>query len=86
MHAGDRASRWRHLLLLERDRADTAQKLLSARRIREQKMKLLIDAHRRVQILDTLRTRQRQAHAAEVARREEREIDELVSARFQPDL
>jgi flagellar export protein FliJ len=84
--AGDRASRWRHLLLLERERSDTAQKLLTARRFREQKMKLLIDAHRRVKILDTLKTRQKQAHAAEARRREERELDDLVSARFQPDL
>lgn len=84
--AGERASRWRHLLLLERERTDTHQKLLTARRFREQKMKLLIDAHRRVQVLDTLKTRQKQAHAADVQRREERELDELVSARFQPDL
>ena len=84
--AGERAARWRHLLLLERDRADTAQKLLTARRFREQKMKLLIDAHRRVQILDTLRTRQKQAHVADERRREERDLEDLVSARFQPDL
>lgn len=84
--ACDRVARWRHLLTLERERSDTAQKLVSARRIREQKMKLLIDAHRRVQVLGTLKTRQKQAHAAEAVRREERELDELVSARFQPDL
>lgn len=84
--AGDRAARWRHLLTLERERNDVAQKLVSARRIREQKMKLLIDAHRRVQVLDTLKTRHQHAHVAEVTRREERELDELVSARFQPDL
>jgi flagellar protein FliJ len=84
--AGERTSRWRHLLLLERERSDTAQKLQTARRIREQKMKLLIDAHRRVQVLDTLKTRQKQAHVAEAQRREERDLDELVSSRFQPDL
>ncbi len=84
--AADRAARWRHLLTLERERADTTQKLVSARRIREQKMKLLIDAHRRVETLDSLKTRQQQAHAAEAARREEQEVDELVNARFQADL
>jgi flagellar FliJ protein len=84
--AADRAARWRHLLLLERERSDTTQKLASARRIREQKMKLLIDAHRRVQTLGSLKTRHQQAHAAEAARRDERELDELASARFQPDL
>ena len=86
IHAGDRASRWRHLLALERQRAEIAQKLVTARRIREQKMKLLIDAHRRTGILDRLKLRQQQAHAATCARREQQEIDELVNARFQPDL
>lgn len=84
--AGERTARWRHLLQLERERNDTAQKLVSARRIREQKMKLLIDAHRRVRVLGTLQTRQKQAHAVAVARQEQRDLDELVSARFQPDL
>lgn len=86
VQAGERAARWRHLLALERQRADIAQKLVTARRIREQKMKLLIDAHRRTGILDRLKLRQKQAHAAESARREQQEIDELVNARFQPDL
>jgi flagellar export protein FliJ len=84
--ASDRVARWRHLLTLERERSDTTQKLASARRIREQKMKLLIDAHRRVETLGSLKTRHQQAHTAEAARREERELDELASARFQPDL
>jgi flagellar export protein FliJ len=84
--AGERASRWRHLLMLERERSDTAQKLVTARRFREQKMKLLIDAHRRVKIIDTLKAHQKQAHEAEARRHEEREIEDLVSARFQPDL
>jgi len=84
--AGERAARWRHLLQLERERSDTAQKLVSARRIREQKMKLLIDAHRRVRVLGTLKTRQHQVHATAAARQEQRELDELVGARFQPDL
>jgi flagellar FliJ protein len=83
---GERAARWRHLLQLERERSATAEKLVTARRIREQKMKLLIDAHRRVRILDTLKTRQKQAHVAAAAQREQRELDELVGARFQPDL
>lgn len=82
----ERTARWRHLLLLERERSDTAQKLVSARRIREQKMKLLVDAHRRVQILDKLKSRQKQAHQAEAARQEQRELDELVGSRFQPDV
>jgi flagellar export protein FliJ len=77
--------RWAHLLVLERERSETAQKLASARRIREQKMKLLVDAHRRVQVLDNLKSRQRQAHVAESRRREEKELDEIVNARFQPD-
>jgi flagellar export protein FliJ len=79
--AGERVARWRHLLMLERERSDTTQKLASARRIREQKMKLLIDAHRRVQILDRLKARHKEAHVAEAARRDERELDELASTR-----
>ena len=78
--------RWRHLLVLERERADAAAKLVSARRIREQKMKLLVEAHRRVKVLDTLRDRQNHLHHAEQRRREERELDDIVNARFQPDL
>lgn len=84
--ASEHTQRWRHLQALERERNDIAQKLASARRIREQKMKLLIDAHRRVQVLDTLKTRQQQAHIAEARRREERELEEIVTSRFQPDL
>ena len=84
--AGDRAARWRHFLALDRERSDTAQKLITARRIREQKMKLLLDAHRRVRTLDSLKSHQKQAHLAAVRRREELELDEIVSARFQPDL
>lgn len=86
MPAGERARRWRHLQALDRERADTAQKLVSARRIREQKMKLLIDAHRRVRTIETLKNHRLQAHVAEAHRREEKELDEIVSARFQPDL
>lgn len=82
----DRIVHWRHLLGLERERRDTAQKLVSARRIREQKMKLLLDAHQRVRILQTLKSRRQQAHLTEGRRREEKELDELVNARFQPDL
>lgn len=85
-HPAERTMRWRHLLTLERERADVAGKLLSARRIREQKMKLLVEAHRRVKVLDTLKDRQNQAHLADQRRREEREIDDIVNARFQPDL
>jgi flagellar protein FliJ len=84
--AGERATKWRHARALERERADTQQKLASARRIREQKMKLLLDAHRRVQVLENLKTRQKQAHLTEMRQREEREIDDFVIARFQPDL
>jgi flagellar export protein FliJ len=83
--AREHMQRWAHLLVLERERSETAQKLASARRIREQKMKLLVDAHRRVQVLDNLKSRQRQAHVAESRRREEKELDEIVNARFQPD-
>lgn len=81
-----RTSRLRDLVALERERNDTAQKLISARRIREQKMKVLIDAHQRVRVLETLRNQRQQAHLTEMRRREERELDEIVSARFQPDL
>lgn len=82
----EREHRWRHLLALERERHDIAQKLISARRLREQKMKLLVDAHRRVRILTTLRTQRHQAHMADQRRREEKELDEIVTARFQPDI
>lgn len=82
----EREHRWRHLLALERERHDLGQKLLSARRLREQKMKLLVDAHRRVRILATLKGQRQQAHMADERRREEKEIDEIVNARFQPDL
>jgi flagellar protein FliJ len=85
-HPSERTMRWRHLLTLERERADVAGKLLSARRIREQKMKLLVECHRRVKVLDTLKDRQNQAHLADQRRREEREVDDIVNARFQPDL
>ena len=84
--AGERALRWRHLLGLERERVDIVQKVLSARRIREQKMKVLVEAHRRVRILENLSAKQRQKHFHEAHRREEKELDELVTARFQPDL
>jgi flagellar export protein FliJ len=84
--AADRIARWHHLLSLERERADAHQKLLTARRIREQKMKVLVDAHRRVRILENLRTKQKVAHITEGRRRDEKELDELVTARFQPDL
>lgn len=85
-HPADITMRWRHLLTLERERADVAAKLATARRIRDQKMKALVDAHRRVKVLDTLKDRQNQAHLAEQRRREERELDDIVNARFQPDL
>lgn len=85
-HPSERTMRWQHLLSLERERADVAGKLVSARRIREQKMKTLVDAHRRVRVLETLREKQSQAHTADQRRREEREIDDIVNARFQPDL
>jgi flagellar export protein FliJ len=84
--AGERAPRWRHLLGLERDRTDAMQRLLSARRVREQKMKALVEAHRKVRVLENVRTKQRQAHVEDARRREEKELDELVTARFQPDL
>jgi flagellar export protein FliJ len=76
-----RTAGWRHLLALERERNDTQQKLLSARRLRDQKMKLLIDAHRRVRILESLKSRQKQAHVAAVRQAEEKELDDLVHAR-----
>jgi flagellar export protein FliJ len=82
----EREHRWRHLLGLERERHDIAQKLISARRLREQKMKLLVDAHRRVRILGTLKAQRHQTHMADQRRREEKELDEIVNARFQPDL
>lgn len=81
--AREMVQRRSHLHLLERERTDTAQKLLSARRIREQKMKLLVDAHRRVKVLESLRSRQQHVHLAEALRREERELEDLTSARFQ---
>jgi flagellar FliJ protein len=84
--ASVRTTRLRHLLGLDRERNDTAQKLVTARRIREQKMKVLIDAHQRVRVLEKLRDQRQQAHLAETRRREEKELDEIVSARFQPDL
>ncbi len=85
-HPSDITMRWRHLLTLERERTEVAGKLATARRIREQKMKALVDVHRRVKVLETLRDRQSQAHLAEQRRREERELDDIVNARFQPDL
>lgn len=86
-HPSDLTLRWRHLLTLERERTDVAGKLVTARRIRDQKMKTLVDAHRRVKVLETLRERQNQAHVVDQRRREERELDDIVNARrFQPDL
>ncbi len=78
-----RAQQWKHLVALDRERADAAQKLAGARRIREQKMKLLIDAHRRVRVLEALRARQQQAHRAAALQREERELGDIVNARHQ---
>lgn len=86
-HPSELTQRWRHLLVLERERTDVAGKLVSARRIRDQKMKALVDAHRRVKVLETLRERQNHAHVVDQRRREERELDDIVNARrFQPDL
>ena len=78
-----RAQQWKYLHALDRERVDATNKLAGARRIREQKMKLLIDAHRRVQILESLRSRQQQAHLAAELRREERELEDIVNARHQ---
>ncbi len=80
--ASARIARWRHLLHLERERTDVAAKLVSARRIREAKLKLVIEAHRRVGTLEKLRERQHHAHLAEMIRRDEREAEELFGARF----
>lgn len=85
-HPSEMTSRWRHLLTLERERSDVAARLITVRRIRDQKMKLLVESHRRVKVLDTLKDRQRQEHLVDQRRREEREIDDIVNARFQPDL
>jgi flagellar export protein FliJ len=80
--SGDlRASQWRHLVALERERADAVRKLAASRRIREQKMKLLVDAHRKLHILENLRARQSQAHRADALREEERDIGDIVNAR-----
>lgn len=84
--AGERALRWRHLVALDQERLRLAEGLKGARQICEKSRKVLIDAHRRVRILEQLKSRQEQAHLATMRRAEEREIEELASARFQPDL
>ncbi|MGH8021631.1 MAG: flagellar export protein FliJ [Opitutaceae bacterium] len=78
-----RAQQWKHLTALDRQRADAAQKLASTRRIREQKMKLLIEAHRRVRVLEALRARQQHAHRAAALQHEERELGDIAAARHQ---
>lgn len=80
--AAARAHHWRHLFSIEQERHQANQRLVGARRIREQKMKLLIDAHRRVMVLRSLRERQAQAHRTEMLRQEEREIGDLIGARY----
>ena len=47
----------------------------------EQKMKALVEAHRRLRVLEALRTRQQQAHRAAVLQQEERELGDLINAR-----
>lgn len=84
--SSERTMRWKHLQAQEEERARQAKNLQAARRVREEKMKALIEAHRRVRILEQLRVRRLQAHLTEGRRREEKEIDEVINARFQPDL
>ena len=84
--AGERALRWRHLVALDEERLRLVDGLRGARQICEKSRQVLIDAHRRLKILEQLKSRQEQTHLAEMRRAEEREIEGLVSARFQPDL
>jgi flagellar export protein FliJ len=84
--AGERALRWRHLIALDEVRNKMTETLMGARQNTERARKVLIDAHRRVLILEKLKARKELAHVADMRRAEDREIDELVSARFQPDL
>jgi flagellar export protein FliJ len=84
--AGERALRWRHLVAQDEERLRLVDGLKGARLICEKSRKVLIDAHRRVRILEKLKSRQEQAHLSEMRRVEEREIEELVGARFQANL
>ncbi|RME69294.1 MAG: hypothetical protein D6781_08915 [Verrucomicrobia bacterium] len=77
---------WQHLEFLRAERANILGMLEEARREREEKARQLMDAHKRLQTLETLKNKRREAHLAEMRRREELELDDIVSARFQPDL
>lgn len=84
--AGERALRWRHLVAQDEERLRLVDGLKGARQICEKSRKVLIDAHRRVRILEKLKARQEQTHLAEMRRIEEREIEELIGARLQANL
>ena len=58
------------------------QRLARAAQLVEVRMKLWLDARRKTQVLQKLREKRSQLHNAEMRRLEEREIEDMISARW----
>jgi flagellar export protein FliJ len=58
------------------------QRLARAVQLVEVRMKFWLDARRKTQVLQKLKDKRGQLHDAEMRRREEREIEDMISARW----
>jgi flagellar export protein FliJ len=58
------------------------QRLARAAQLVEVRMKLWLDARRKTQVLQKLKDKRSQLHDAEMRRLEEREIEDMISARW----
>ncbi len=58
------------------------QRLARAVQLVEVRMKFWLDARRKTQVLQKLKEKRGQLHDAEMRRREEREIEDMISARW----
>jgi hypothetical protein len=58
------------------------QRLARAVQLVEVRMKFWLDARRKTQVLQKLKDKRSQLHDAEMRRREEREIEDMISARW----
>ena len=67
----------------QRNYCDTlTQRLARAEQLREVRFKLWMEARTKTQMLERLKERHKQRHHAEQARKEEKAVEDLVSARW----
>jgi flagellar export protein FliJ len=67
----------------QRSYCDTlTQRLVRAEQLREVRFKLWMEARTKTQMLERLKERHKQRHDAEQARKEEKAVEDLVSARW----